>query len=103
MKKFISVNFFRELIGFLFTYLAVKSGGYYMFEELDTEVCDLNYNTRESLIPDPEGDEIKNLAKSKGLSAVDFVFRIIFFVNFFCLFSFAPKYLKVNLISLKWQ
>ncbi|OTF73595.1 hypothetical protein BLA29_008365, partial [Euroglyphus maynei] len=40
-----------------------------MFEESDTEVCDLNYKTRESLIPDPEGDEIRNIAKSKGFTA----------------------------------
>lgn len=49
-----------------------------MFEELDTEVCDLNYNTRESLIPDPEGNEIKNLAKSKGLSAVSYFVFVLF-------------------------
>ncbi|KAH7638906.1 piezo-type mechanosensitive ion channel component [Dermatophagoides farinae] len=48
---------------------AVKSGGYYMFEEGDTDVCDLNSKTRESLIPDPEGDEIRNIAKSKGFTA----------------------------------
>ncbi|XP_027198178.2 piezo type mechanosensitive ion channel component isoform X2 [Dermatophagoides pteronyssinus] len=48
---------------------AVKSGGYYMFEDGDTEVCDLNYKTRESLIPDPEGDEIRNIARSKGFTA----------------------------------
>lgn len=41
-----------------------------MFEELDTDEVDLNYRCRESLIPDPEGDEIRNLAKSKGFTAV---------------------------------
>ncbi|UXI19495.1 hypothetical protein NH340_JMT05437 [Sarcoptes scabiei] len=48
---------------------AVKSGGYYMFDDKETDVCDLSYNTRESLIPDPEGREIKNIAKSKGFTA----------------------------------
>lgn len=50
--------------------IAVKSGGYYMFDDKETDVCDLSYNTRESLIPDPEGREIKNIAKSKGFTAV---------------------------------
>lgn len=41
-----------------------------MFEDFDTEFVDLNGKTRESLIPDPEGNEIRNLAKSKGFTAV---------------------------------
>lgn len=43
-----------------------------MFEDFDSEYVDLNQKTRESLIPDPEGNEIRNLAKSKGFTAVRF-------------------------------
>lgn len=41
-----------------------------MFEDVDSEVVDLNQKFRESLIPDPEGREMRNLAKSKGFTAV---------------------------------
>lgn len=41
-----------------------------MFEDFDSEIVDLNYKTRESLIPDPEGNEMRSLAKSKGFTSV---------------------------------
>lgn len=41
-----------------------------MFEDQEAEMVELNARTRESLIPDPEGKEMHNLAKSKGFTAV---------------------------------
>ena len=68
---FYSILFFHTNL-LLFLSLAVKSGGYYMFEDFDTEPVELNHKVRESLIPDPEGNEIRHLAKSKGFTAVSF-------------------------------
>ncbi len=41
-----------------------------MFEEADSEIVDLNEKPRKLLIPDPEGDELRQIAKVKGFTAV---------------------------------
>ncbi|XP_054165401.1 piezo-type mechanosensitive ion channel component-like [Oppia nitens] len=48
---------------------AVRSGGYYMFDDTESEMVDLNEKPRKSLIPDPEGDEMRNFAKLQGFTA----------------------------------
>ncbi len=46
-----------------------------MFDETDSEIVDLNEKPRQSLIPDPEGDEMRNIAKLKGFTAVRIMFK----------------------------
>lgn len=79
-----------------FIFLAVKSGGYYMFEDVDSEVVDLNQKFRESLIPDPEGREMRNLAKSKGFTAVRA------FIHFLWRFKLFLVVLFQNIPRRKW-
>ena len=41
-----------------------------MFDDTESEIVDLNEKPRKSLIPDPEGDEMRNIAKVHGFTAV---------------------------------
>ena len=46
-----------------------------MFEDFESDACDLNQGKdKESKIPDPEGKEMRNMAKSKGFTAVSLLF-----------------------------
>lgn len=49
---------------------AVRSGDYYMFDDPESELIDFEDKQRSSLIPDPEGDELRRIANVKGISAV---------------------------------
>lgn len=41
-----------------------------MFDEPESELIDLDEKPRKSLVPDPEGDELRRIANVKGISAV---------------------------------
>lgn len=43
-----------------------------MFGDVDSEIVDLNEKPRKSLIPDPEGDELRKIAKMKGFTIVSY-------------------------------
>lgn len=51
---------------------AVRSGDYYLFDDPASEDAeiDLEDKPRKSLIPDPEGDELRRIANLRGISAV---------------------------------
>ena len=60
----------------------MRSGGYYMFDETESEIVDLNEKPRQSLIPDPEGDEMRKIAKVHGFTAVSILlFHTIYSMN----------------------
>ena len=44
-----------------------------MFGDVDSEIVDLNEKPRKSLIPDPEGDELRKIAKMKGFTIVSYL------------------------------
>lgn len=46
-----------------------------MFDDTDSEVVDLTEKPRQSLIPDPEGDEMRKIAKVHGFTAVSITFK----------------------------
>lgn len=60
------MNFFFDTLNST----AVRSGDYYLFDDVDSEVIDLEEKSHKSLIPDPEGDELRRIANIKGISAV---------------------------------
>lgn len=67
-----------------------------MFEDFDSEIVDLNHKTRESLIPDPEGNEMRNLAKLKGFTSV-YIFHFVVVLSLIVLFllsQFCSKIFK---------
>ncbi|KAI1297255.1 Piezo-type mechanosensitive ion channel component 2 [Halotydeus destructor] len=48
---------------------AVRSGDYYMFDDPESELIDFDDKQMRSLIPDPEGDELRRIANVRGISA----------------------------------
>ena len=55
-----------------------------MFDDFESDSVDLNHGKeRESKIPDPEGNEMRNMAKSKGFTAVS-CFSFFSIKNLFC-------------------
>lgn len=97
--QFMSVHSSPPLLT-LWLFAAVKSGGYYMFEDLDTDEVDLEHKHRASLIPDPEGNEIRNLAKSKGFTAVSYYHRFTIDYNW-RISSFALACSKVKMFQMR--
>lgn len=41
-----------------------------MFDDPESELIDFEEKSRWSMIPDPEGDELRRIANVKGISAV---------------------------------
>lgn len=71
-SRFFAASFFKPNIidQFYFSFLAVKSGDYSMFDEPEFDDLELSKEPPRKYIPDPIGEELDRIANAHGVTAV---------------------------------